>query len=103
MSPRHVVVLGYGMAGARLAEEIRRRDPDGARVSLTVIGEEPHYAYNRVLLSALLAGTMRPDAIRLHDEDWAGEHGVTLRLGVAGIRIDRAERRVRLADGSTVG
>ncbi|MCI2419942.1 FAD-dependent oxidoreductase [Saccharopolyspora sp. K220] len=103
MPPRHVVVLGYGMAGARLAEEIRRRDPDGARVALTVIGEEPHHAYNRVLLSALLAGTMRPDDVRLHDEDWAGEHGVTLRLGVAATRIDRAARRVKLADGSTVG
>ncbi|MGP4014953.1 FAD-dependent oxidoreductase [Saccharopolyspora sp. 5N708] len=103
MTPRHVVVLGYGMAGARLAEEIRRRDPDGARVALTVIGEEPHHAYNRVLLSALLAGTMRPDAVRLHDADWAGEHGVTLRLGVAATRIDRAARRVKLADGSTVG
>jgi len=101
--PRQVVVLGYGMAGARLAEEIRRRDPDGTRVALTVVGEEPHHAYNRVLLSALLAGTMRPEAVRMHDEDWAGEHGVTLRLGVPATRVDRPARRVELADGSAVG
>jgi assimilatory nitrate reductase electron transfer subunit len=90
------------MAGARLAEEICRRDPDGTRVALTVVGEEPHHAYNRVLLSALLAGRMRPEAVRLHDEDWAGDHGVTLRLGVPATRIDRPARRVALADGSAV-
>ncbi len=35
---RRVVVIGYGMAGARLAEELRRRDPVGARVAVTVLG-----------------------------------------------------------------
>jgi assimilatory nitrate reductase electron transfer subunit len=102
MSPRSVVVLGYGMAGARLAEEIRRRDPEGERVALTVIGEEPHHAYNRVLLSAVLAGTMRPDAARLHDEDWAAEHNVRLLRGIPAAGIDRINRRIDLADGSTV-
>lgn len=101
--PRQVVVLGYGMAGARLAEEIRRRDPDGTRVALTVIGEEPHHAYNRVLLSALLAGRIRPEAVRLHDDDWAEDNGVTLRLGVPATRIDRAARQVELADGAGIG
>ncbi|WP_199433907.1 FAD-dependent oxidoreductase [Qaidamihabitans albus] len=102
MSTRHVVVLGYGMAGARLAEEIRHRDPDGARVRLTVIGEESHHAYNRVLLSSVLAGSMRADAVRLQDAAWAGRHGVELCLGVPAARIDRAARRVELADGSGV-
>jgi assimilatory nitrate reductase electron transfer subunit len=27
MSPHRVVIAGYGMAGARLADEIRHRDP----------------------------------------------------------------------------
>jgi len=42
MSPREVVIVGYGMAGARLADEIRRRDPIAERVRLTVLGAEPH-------------------------------------------------------------
>ncbi|MFC4004310.1 FAD-dependent oxidoreductase [Prauserella oleivorans] len=103
MSARKVVVLGYGMAGARLADEIRRRDPHGERVTLTVIGAEPHAAYNRVLLSAVVAGTMRPETVRLHDDDWAQRHGVDLRLGTPATGIDRAARTVRLSDGSTVG
>ncbi|MBK1788953.1 FAD-dependent oxidoreductase [Prauserella cavernicola] len=103
MSPREVVVLGYGMAGARLADEIRRRDPGAERVRLTVIGDEPHHAYNRVLLSAVVAGSMRPDSVRLHDEQWARRHGIDLRLGVAALGIDRAARTVALDDGTSVG
>ncbi|HEV2781280.1 MAG TPA: FAD-dependent oxidoreductase [Actinophytocola sp.] len=97
MSRRRVVIAGYGMAGARLAEELRWRDPDGDRVSITALGEERHRAYNRVLLSAVIGGSLTPDAVRLREAD-----GVDLRLGVAVGEIDRAARRVRLSDGSTV-
>lgn len=103
MSARRVVILGYGMAGARLADEIRRRDPAGERVALTVLGEESHLAYNRVLLSAVVAGTMRAETVALHDEDWASRHGVDLRTGACVTRIDRVTRTVELADGSSVG
>ena len=99
---REVVVLGYGMAGARLADEIRARDPRGARVRLTVVGAEPHPAYNRVLLSNVVAGTMRSDMVRLHDADWAARHHVDLRTGVTAERIDRTARRILLNDGTTV-
>lgn len=99
---RKVVVLGYGMAGARLADEIRARDPRGERVALTVIGQEPHAAYNRILLSSVVAGTMRPELVRLHDPDWAERHDVDLRVGSTAVRIDRRERKVELDDGSTV-
>ncbi|KAA9155135.1 NAD(P)/FAD-dependent oxidoreductase [Amycolatopsis acidicola] len=102
MSAREVVVLGYGMAGARLADEIHRRDPGSARVKLTIVGEEPHHAYNRVLLSAVVAGTMSPEMVRLHEEDWAAQRGIDLRAGVTAVSIDRAKRCVGLSDGSTV-
>lgn len=102
MSPRSVVIAGYGMAGARLADDIRRRDPDGERVRLTVVGAEEHTAYNRVLLSSVVAGTMRPDVVRLHDDEWPSRSGVDLRRGVAATSIDRGERKVHLDDGSTV-
>ncbi|MFE0028248.1 FAD-dependent oxidoreductase [Amycolatopsis sp. NPDC059021] len=102
MSPRDVVIVGYGMAGARLADEIRRRDPGADRVRLTVLGAEPHPAYNRVLLSAVVAGGMTAESVQLHDTGWAEKTNVDLRLGTAVSRIDRAARRVELTDGSTV-
>ncbi|WP_143229537.1 FAD-dependent oxidoreductase [Actinophytocola xanthii] len=102
MMPRRVVVAGYGMAGARLAEEIRRRDPAGERVALTVVGAERHAAYNRVLLSAVLGGSLRPESVLLQDEGWADEHRVDLRAGTAVTGVDRSARTVTLSDGSTV-
>lgn len=55
---RHVVLVGHGMVGDRFIEEIRRRDPDGSRVRLTVLGAEPRGGYNRILLPSLLSGAM---------------------------------------------
>ena len=94
-----VVVVGYGMAGARFAEQLRERDPD---IELTVLGAERHHAYNRVLLSTVLAGGLPLDAIGLHDEYWAEKNQVELRLDTAVVAIDRAARVVRLADESVV-
>jgi assimilatory nitrate reductase electron transfer subunit len=99
---RRVVVVGYGMAGSRLVEEIRRRDPDGERVAVTAVGEEACPAYNRVLLSAVLGGSLSTESVHLQDEDWASRHHVDLRTGVSVTGIDRAARTVALSDGSTV-
>lgn len=88
---RRVVVIGCGMAGSRLAQGIRRRDPSGDRVHLTVVGDEDHRPYNRSLLSTVLTG-LPPAALVLSDEV----------AGVGAVAIDRSTRTVVLADGSTV-
>jgi assimilatory nitrate reductase electron transfer subunit len=97
MTARRVVIAGCGMAGARLADEVRRRDPAGELVSLTLVGEERHAAYNRVLLSAVVGGSLSPDAVRLPEVA-----GVDIRLGTSVTAIDRGARRVTLTDNSTV-
>lgn len=89
------MVVGHGMVGARFAEEVRRRDPDGERVSLTVLGAEAHPAYNRVLLSTVLAGGLAAPMVALPAAD-----GVTLHTGVAATALDRAARVVHSADGA---
>jgi assimilatory nitrate reductase electron transfer subunit len=61
MSPLHVVVVGHGMVSARFAEEVRRHDPEGRRVRLTILAAEPRPAYNRVLLPNLLSGVMKEE------------------------------------------
>jgi assimilatory nitrate reductase electron transfer subunit len=97
-----VTIVGYGMAGARLAEEIRRLDPTGDRVELTVVGAEPDRAYNRVLLSDVLTGALSAASIRLHDDRWPDVSHVDLRLDVLVTGIDRDRRTVGLSDGTTV-
>ena len=96
------MVIGNGMVGARLADEVRRRDPDGTRVRLTVLGAEARPAYNRLLLSTVLAGGLAPRAVELHPAGWAVRRRVDLRTGVAATAIDRDRRRVHTADGHTV-
>ncbi|NHN38160.1 FAD-dependent oxidoreductase [Pseudomaricurvus alcaniphilus] len=56
------IVVGSGPVGMRLVDEILRRQP-AARVHL--FGNEPFQPYNRVLLSALLAGEKSARAIEI--------------------------------------
>ncbi|EWM12883.1 nitrite reductase [NAD(P)H], large subunit [Kutzneria sp. 744] len=92
-----ITIIGYGMAGARLADNLH-----GSGAAITVIGAEKHPAYNRILLSNVVAGSMTPDDVLLHSPDWAQDNGIDLRLGVAAAEILVAEHRVLLTDGSTV-
>ncbi|KKZ75642.1 nitrite reductase [Streptomyces showdoensis] len=81
-----MVVVGGGTAGARLAQ----------RLPVTLLGEEPHAPYNRVLLAEALAGRYAPEVIALPGTREPA------RLGVRAVRIDRAARTVECADGSLV-
>jgi len=94
-----LVVIGYGMAGSRLVEEVRARDPHRQH-AITVLGAERHAAYNRVLLSDVLAGRSDADDIALIPPGWPEEAGVDLRLGAAATAVDRAARVVRATDGT---
>ncbi len=95
-----LVVIGYGMAGSRLVEDVLARDP---RVEITVLGAEKQAAYNRVLLSDVLAGRTDPDDIALNAPGWAGDAGIDLRLGVQAVGIDRERCEVLADDGSRIG
>ncbi|WP_084216091.1 FAD-dependent oxidoreductase [Pseudonocardia spinosispora] len=96
---RRIVVVGNGMVGARFAEEVRRRDPEAARVHLTVLGAEPRPAYNRVLLSTVLAGGLSPRSVQLHPTGWAAAQRIDLRIGTTVTGIDARRRRVHLDGG----
>jgi len=88
-SNTRVVVIGAGLAGVRLA---RRLGELGTPV--TLIGEEEHRPYNRVLLAEVLAGRYNPDVIALPAPAELTRGRVT--------GIDRAARTVDLADGSKI-
>lgn len=102
MNPHRVIVVGHGMAGARVVEEICAR-PGRRGLAVTVLGAEPHPAYNRILLSEVLAGRHTAEAITLTSPAWARRHGVDLRLGTPAVALDPARRTVRTADGSLIG
>lgn len=91
---RRIVVIGNGMAGARLTDELLRRDPG---MSVTVVGAEQQPAYNRVLLSDVLAGKRQSVDIAL-----AGSHQAVRHLGRRVSTVDRALRTVTTDDGATL-
>src|SRR5215510_7243876 len=100
MAPQRLVVVGNGMAGLRLLEEIVERAP--GRFAITVIGAEPEPAYNRVLLSSLLAGDIGADDVMLRPRDWYGTHGIELITGQPAQCVDILRRALRLPDGTEV-
>ncbi len=93
-----LVIIGNGMAAARLVDELAKRAL--GRYAIAVIGEEPLLAYNRVLLSALLADEVAPTDVELKPERWWRDRGVTLRYGARATSVDIAERSISLANGA---
>ncbi|HEU5107620.1 MAG TPA: FAD-dependent oxidoreductase, partial [Micromonosporaceae bacterium] len=88
-----VLIVGHGMAGSRLASELRTRSVD---VKITVFGAEPHRAYNRILLSNLLAGKVTESDVGLAE---VAGHGLDVRPGVTVTAIDRVARTVTTSTG----
>jgi assimilatory nitrate reductase electron transfer subunit len=91
-----VVIAGYGMAGARVAAELRARSGE---TKITVFGAEPEHAYNRILLSAVLAGKVSEPDVALVG---VAERGVDVRTGVEVVAVDRGARTVTLDSGEQV-
>lgn len=94
--PVKVVVVGFGMVGSRLVDELLRREPEA--FDITVLGSEPYEPYNRVLLSDVVAGRTDVAAITMPLPDGAR---VSVLRGVTATSIDRESRVVTADDGST--
>lgn len=95
-----LVIVGNGMAAARLVEDLASRAL--GRYAIAVVGEEPRLAYNRVLLSSLLAKEVAPADIELKPAQWWRDHGVTVQYGCRATAVDASSRVVTLADGRTL-
>jgi NAD(P)H-nitrite reductase large subunit len=95
-----LVVIGNGMAGARFVEELRTRT--SSAFDVTVLGEEPHGGYNRIMLSGVLGGFRDASEIVTHAPAWYEEQRVTLHRGTAAVAIDRDAKIVTTADGARI-
>jgi NAD(P)H-dependent nitrite reductase large subunit len=95
---RRLVVIGNGMAGARLVEDVLLR---GGRdlFAVTVFGDEPHGNYNRILLSGVLAGSHQPKDIYINPLSWYAEQGITLHAGARVEAIDVERKQVSNVSG----
>ena len=85
-------IVGTGMAGAKVVEEVLARDPD--RYQIRMFGAEPHGTYNRILLSRVLGGHQDPGRLWLNRLEWYESRGIYVHAGVKAETIDRKNRVV---------
>ncbi len=88
---QRLLVIGNGMVGHRFCERVVELGVH-EQFAVTVFGEEPRPAYDRVHLSEFFAGR-GAEELALTSREWYCEHGLDLQLGrkVAGIDRDRRE------------
>jgi nitrite reductase (NADH) large subunit len=95
-----LVVVGNGMAAARLVDELAKVAL--GRYAIAVIGDEPRLAYNRVLLSSVLAGETASHDIELKPAGWWRDRGVTLKYGCVATEIDIGRRELKIAHEESI-
>src|SRR5690349_9416847 len=94
-----VVIIGGGQAAAQASETLRKRGHTGR---LTLIGDEALLRYQRPPLSKkCLARTLQRDRLLFRHAAHYSDHAMDVRRGFAAVGIDRAARRVDIADGSS--
>lgn len=93
-----VVVVGAGLGGIRVAENLRN---NGFTDPVTLVGAETHPPYDRPPLSkSVLLG--KDDRVDLKPEEFYGENDIALRLGSAVTAVSPADKTITLASGDTV-
>jgi len=95
-----LVIVGNGMAAARLVDELAKAAL--GRYAIAVIGDEPRLAYNRVLLSSVLAGETATHDIELKPAAWWRDRGVTLKYGCVATEIDVGRRELKIAHEESI-
>ena len=95
-----LVIVGNGMAAARLVDELAKTSL--GRYAIAVIGEEPRLAYNRVLLSSVLAGETASHDIELKPAAWWRDRGVTVKYGCRATEIDVGRGEVKIAGDESI-
>ncbi|HEX2130526.1 MAG TPA: FAD-dependent oxidoreductase [Actinophytocola sp.] len=95
--PRHIVIVGTGLAGATAAGALREQGFTG---QVLLLGQDTHRPYELPALSKgiLLGDTTDPDWV--HDESFYADHDVDLRLSTTVAEVRLGDREVVEADGT---
>jgi nitrite reductase (NADH) large subunit len=94
----NIIVIGHGMVGHKFVESLAAAAP---HLHITVLGEEPRPAYDRVHLSEFFAGKTAED-LSLVAPGFFARTNLELKLNAKVVAIDRAARKVALASGEVL-
>ncbi|MBG6234089.1 nitrite reductase (NADH) large subunit [Pedobacter sp. CAN_A7] len=95
MKQKQIVVIGNGMVGYKFCEKIISKSSD---FNITIFGEEPRRAYDRVHLSEYFNGKSA-DELSLSSSTWYSDNGITISLNDPVTEIDRTNKIVHSAKG----
>ncbi|HOL51428.1 MAG TPA: NAD(P)/FAD-dependent oxidoreductase, partial [Bacillota bacterium] len=83
-----IVIVGLGPAAVNALEGIRSQDVD---VPVTILSQEPYYAYYRPRLSHLLGEEVSSESLAIKKPQWYEERNAQVLLGQTAktINVDR--------------
>lgn len=100
MEKKRIIVVGAGMAGGRVVEEIIKRDPNKFHIS--IIGGEPFSPYDRIQLSPILSGDKGFHDVITHTHEWFEENGIITYFGHWVQKIRTMRKVVTLHNGHDI-
>ncbi|WP_432991589.1 FAD-dependent oxidoreductase [Dactylosporangium sp. CA-233914] len=98
-SGRRLVIIGNGIAGVTVAQEVRRADP---ACDIQLVGREPHPLYNRMGIGRMVYGRSAMTGLFLQAEDWYERRGITSWLNTRATELSTVDRTVTLGTGATL-
>jgi 3-phenylpropionate/trans-cinnamate dioxygenase ferredoxin reductase subunit len=96
----NVIIVGGGQAGFQVAMSLRQKKFEAP---IAILGDEPALPYQRPPLSKeFLKGDVAEHQVLLRQQDFYASRNIDVRLNARVAAIDRANRRVELANGGTL-
>ncbi|MBI4592224.1 FAD-dependent oxidoreductase [Candidatus Uhrbacteria bacterium] len=90
------LIIGGGVAGTTAAEELRKRD---ASAEITILSEEHHPLYSRVLLPHYMKGKIPRERVFLKRDTWYAQQDIEWQTGVLAKHLDAKNKFVGGSDG----
>lgn len=94
---KNIVVIGNGMVGLRMCEQLIEKDQQ-QEYQITTFCEEPRAAYDRVGLTQFFAHN-DAEKLMLARKEWYAENQIDLHLSDRAVSIDRKHKIVRSQKG----
>lgn len=93
------LIIGGGIAGTTTAEELRKRN---ASANITIIEQEPHRLYTKVLLAKYVTGDLDRERLFLKKPEWYAEKNIELMSGARVLKIDAKNKFVLTSEDREV-
>lgn len=93
------VILGGGITGTTAAEEIRKAD---ATAEITLIEQETHPLYSRVLLPHYVKGQIPREKVFLKQPNWYHDNNIEFMSGVRVLSIDAKNKFLATSEGREI-